>query len=361
MKRCVCALLLTAVLIGILCMPSQPRTSIITTPQRQLLRIWSVSSIGGSDSWLKKQLQQFEKRNPGVMTYLRTVAPDELTAENAVLPDLILYTPGTIAAPQDLFTPISGTEMIREELLRASRWQDSQYALPLCWGAYVLCIDSRLEPYAAQTPSPTTLLGRPAATPDVSSTPLPYPYEAVMTAATPLLAPSGCGTFVLCSLLPNAQRPTLPDETHSPSDVYSLFRSGKCASAMLTTGQVTAFSALTSAGKGFPFRTMVPDSIITDQVLLGSIVKGAEHSAAPQLLAFLTSQEAQQALTSQTLHTVRTDTKLYAAGVEGETESAARRSLTAINAFVSPQDVHIAAWQVYSGRLSMSEALLPLL
>ena len=98
-----------------------------------------------------------------------------------------------------------------------------------------------------------------------------------------------------------------------------------------------------------------------DQVLLGSIVKGAEHSAAPQLLAFLTSQEAQQALTSQTLHTVRTDTKLYAAGVEGETESAARRSLTAINAFVSPQDVHIAAWQVYSGRLSMSEALLPLL
>lgn len=327
------------------------------TAQRQLLRIWSVSSIGGSEAWLKKQLQRFEKQYPGVMTYLRTVSPEDLTDPDAVLPDLVLYTPGTLTQPQMLFLPLDDVPLLREELLQCGQAQGVQYGLPLCWGAYVLCIDSRVDTAPAATPAPTTLLGRAAPTPEVSSTPLPYPYEALQAEAVPLLSPAGCGTLSLCSLLEPDQRPALPEDTLSPAEVYARFRARQCASAMLTTGQVTAFSALTSAGKGFPFRTMVPGRIITDQVLLGSVVRGHEDSAAAALLSFLTGASAQQALPDQSLHTVRTDMTLYLSGVEAQVESAARRSLCTVNAYHTTERVSAAAYQVCTGQLPLEDAL----
>lgn len=129
---------------------------------------------------------------------------------------------------------------------------------------------------------------------------------------------------------------------------------------MLTTGQVTALSALTAAGKGFPFRTMVPDVIITDQVLLGSIVRGSEDSAAAALLAFLTGTSAQQALSAQSLHTVRHDLSLYPSGVEAQVTSAARRALIPLNAYHSPADAAATAHRVYTGQADLSSALAPL-
>ena len=256
---CAAALALTAVLADLLFFTPEPAPYALDSGEaRQLLRIWCVSSVGGGESWLKEQLRLFERQNPSVMTYLRTVTPDQLTEENAVLPDVVLYTPGTVTAPQELFTPISGAEDLREALMRCGRWQGRQYGLPLCWGAYVLCIDSALEPEAAATPAPTTLLGRPAATPEASATARPYPYEAVLSAETPLLAPSGGGVFALCCLLQPLRRPALPDGGMTTPEVYSRFRSRRCASAVLTTGQLTAFASLTSAGKGFSHRVMVP-------------------------------------------------------------------------------------------------------
>lgn len=329
--------------------------------ERELLRIWCVSSVGGGESWLREQLRDFERQHPGVMTYLRTVAPEELSNESAVLPDLVLYTPGVLTAPQELFTPISGAEGLREPLLRCGRWQGQQYGLPLCYGAYVLCIDSAIEPHAAATPAPTTLLGRPAATPETSATPLPYPYEAALSADTPLAAPAGAGTFTLCCLLDMDQRPALEEGVLSAAEAYASFRSRRCATAMLTTGQVTAFASLTAAGKGFACRTMVPTEIITDQVWLGSIVQGAEDSAAGLLLRFLTGDDAQSALTGQSLHTALEGRRLYFSGVEAEVESAAARSLTALNAYVPAADAQAAAWQAYIGQTGISEALLPLL
>lgn len=357
-----CALLLTAALMWLLLLPGDAAPHALDTGHdRQLLRIWSVSGIGGSDSWLKKQLQRFEKTHPGVMTYLRTVSPAQLTDPDAVLPDLVLYTPGTLKAPQDVFIPISGVEHLRESLLRSGRWQGQQYGVPLCWGAYVLCVDSAIEPFAAVTPAPTTLLGKPAATPGASAAPQPYPYDAVLAADTPLLAPSGCGTFALCCLLEPGRRPVLPEGIHTTADVYTRFRSRQCASAVLTTGQLIAFDALTVSGKGFACRTLVPAEIITDQVLMASMVKGAKNTSAAELLAFLTGTEAQQALISQGLHTARSDLILYSAGVEGQVEASARRSLTAINAYVPTENVSTSAWQVYNRQTGLSEALLPLL
>ncbi|MGN1019242.1 MAG: hypothetical protein ACI4O7_02620 [Aristaeellaceae bacterium] len=329
--------------------------------ERTLLRIWTVSAVGGGESWLREQLRLFEGQHPGVMTYLRAVSPGELTEPEAVLPDLVLYTPGTFTAPDACFAPLAVPDGLREPLLRCGRWQTLQYGLPLCWGGYVLCIDGALEPDAASTPAPTTLLGRPAATPEASASPQPYPYDAAMASAVPLAAPGGCGTLALCCLLEPSLRPPLAEGFAAPAEVYAAFRGRSCASAVLTTGQLTALSSLASAGKGFAFRTMAPSQVITDQVWLGSVVRGAEESAAPALLAYLTGREAQQRLSAQGLYPAREGLSLYPSGAQGEIETAAARSLTAVNAYVPPEDVCAAAWQVYTGQAGLSDALLPLL
>ncbi|MGN0972411.1 MAG: hypothetical protein ACI4OY_10670, partial [Aristaeellaceae bacterium] len=336
---CLTSLLLTCALGWLLARISVPSPAALSGgPERTLLRIWAVSSVGGGESWLKEQLRLFERKTPGVMTYLRAVSPDELAEPEAVLPDLVLYTPGTFTAPEEYFAPLAAPDGLREPLLRCGRWQGEQYGLPLCWGGYVLCIDGALEPEGASTPAPTTLLGRPAATPEASASPQPYPYDAAMADAVPLSAPGGCGTLALCCLLEKSLRPPLPEGFATPAEVYAAFRSRGCATAVLTTGQLTALASLTSAGKGFAYRVMAPGQIITDQVWLGSVIRGAEASAAPSLLAFLTGREAQQRLSSQGLHAALSGLTLYFSGAEGEIDAAAARSLTAVNAYIPPEE-----------------------
>ena len=141
----------------------------LSAAERTLLRIWILDAPGGGQSWLKQQLRQYEKQHPGVSTYLRTVSAQELIDPDVILPDIVLYMPGQITQPEALFMPLSGSTvardgLLRAELLRCGRWQGNQYGLPLCWGGWVLAIDSALEPEQAVTPAPTTLLGKPAMT-----------------------------------------------------------------------------------------------------------------------------------------------------------------------------------------------------
>lgn len=316
---------------------------------RRLVRIWVCSSVGGGESWLRDCLKAWEKQHPGAMTFLRTVSSEELTRENAVLPDILLYTPGTISSPQDFFLPLSGTDGLREPLLRCGRWQLQQYGLPLCYAGYALAIDSTAEPHLAATPAPTTLLGRPAATAPAQASPTPGLPEGVT-----LMAGKGCGLFTLGCLLP--EHPALANDPSADDTaaVYSRFRSRQASSALLTTGQITALSGT------FPFRTLIPREVITDQVWLASVFPGADPSCA-DLLAWLTGPESQRRLSQQGLHTVRQDLRLYAAGTEGAVESAAARSLTAVNAYLPAAETEAAAWQFFSGRMGLSEALAPLI
>lgn len=338
----------------------------LTADDRVLLRIWVINAPGGAQAWLKGQLRQFEKANPGVSTYLRSVSAEDLTDPEAVLPDLVLYMPGDVTDPQGLFLALSGEMpardgLLREELLRCGRWQGQQYGLPLCWGGWVLAIDSALEPGAALTPAPTTLLGKPAATADAAATSEPaYPLEAASAAECALQSPGGAALFTLGLLLD--QYPALPEDfgTLSPGEVYSAFQKRQTATAMLTTGQVTAFSGVVSGGSGFAFRVMAAQEVITDQVLLASVTADAPEEAA-LLLSALCSADAQQALSAQGLHTVRSDLTLYASGTAAAVEQAGRASLSAINAYIPAREVQSAAWQFFQGQLTLAEALLPLM
>ena len=336
----------------------------LTAKDRTRLRIWVVNSPGGGQAWLKQQLRQFEKKHRGVSTYVRTVSAEELTAPDIILPDVVLYMPGDVTEPSSLFLPLSGemaarNGLLREALLRCGCRQGLQYGLPLCWGTWVLAIDSALEPGSASTPAPTTLLGRPVATLDAAVTPEPgYPLEAARQAECALQSPGGAALFTLSLLL--EERPSLPDTfgTQTSGEVYAAFQRRQCATAMLTTGQAIAFAGLTSGGSGFPHRIMVAEEGITDQVWLASVTADAPPEAA-LLLSFLASAEAQKALSSQGLQTVRDDLALYTSGMSAQVETAARRALSAINAYIPAETVQSAAWQFFQEQLTLNEALLP--
>ena len=219
-------------------------------------------------------------------------------------------------------------------------------AYPLCWGAWVLAVDSAYDPQTAATPAPTTLLGRPSSTLSPEQTPALFPLEKADAANCPLLSPGGCALYALREIFANQAYPRWTDDfAQLPSDtVYQRFRERKCASAMLTTGQVVAFSGLTSAGKGFPFRVMVGQTVTTEQVLLSSICAGAQDGAA-DLLSFLVSRGAQEQLVHQGLFSVREDLALYPSGWAAEVEQAARRGITMPDAFQSDEALRQKAWQ----------------
>lgn len=333
----------------------------LTGTERTLLRIWVTGSPGGAPAWLTGQLREWERQNPAVMTYLRSVSPQELANPEAVLPDVVLFMPGDFTDPGAHLAAVSAPDGLREELLHSGLWQGRQYALPLCWGGYVLAIDGALEPGTVATPAPTTLLGKPAATAAPTTAP-PYPLQAANQTACPLQSPGGAALFSLCALLAEGERPPLPENFAqlSPAEVYAAFRSRACATAVLTTGQATAFSALTSAGKGFPFRIMVPDQVVTDQVWLAGLTPDAPPEA-EALLRFLTAVPAQSALAAQGLHTVRDDLRLYSVDFSAETEAASHRSLSVINAFLPTEAVRSTAWQAFQGHINLTKALRPLL
>jgi len=357
------ALLLTAALFLALPRALQAPEQVpgLAAKERTLLRIWVVSAPGGGQAWLTQQLKEWEKQHPGVMTHLRTVSAAEALAEDAVLPDIILHMPGDFTDPAAFLVPLDGYDGIREPLLQCGRFLDAPYGLPLCWGAWVMAIDSALEPGSAVTPAPTTLLGRSAATDAPTDAP-GYPLQAASAAECPLQSPGGAAIFSLARLLDPDERPPLPDNLAqlSSAGVYAAFQARQCVTAMLTTGQATAFTSLVSAGKGFPFRIIVPEEIITDQVWLAGLTAQAPE-AAVSLLQWLTGRDAQQALSSQGLHTVRDDLTLYATGFSAGVEDAAHSGMYAINAYTPADAVQSAAWQALHGTLNTSEALIPLL
>ncbi|MBR4080992.1 MAG: hypothetical protein IKK21_04335 [Clostridia bacterium] len=323
---------------------------------RTLLRIWVTDAPGGGMAWLRKQLSAFEKTHPGVSAYVRQVSPEMLQHGDHPLPEIILFMPGDVTDPDAIFLPMTGAVQGEEALLRAGRWQGRQYAAPLCWSGWVLAVDSRCDDVPQTTPAPTTLLGRPAATPAPQPSATPgYPAEKVKTAAVPLLAPHTGGLFSLRALLGSTE--IMPSQEHlTTRQVYDAFLQQKTASALLTTGHVAALESLQRAGRSFPCRILTPEEIITDQVWMAGLTGSSSTAAA--LIAYLTGEDAQRGLTEQSLHGIDLSHPMYFDGVPALMEAAARRSLTVINAFHARETVSRAAWQAFLGD---TDALPPLL
>jgi len=316
----------------------------ISAPTRRLLRIWVIEDTLSASSWLKQQAARFEDMKSGVSVYLRTARPQEIMQPDSVLPDLIVFKPGTIKNPESLFLPLTGEFPLTDGALRAGRWQGMQYAVPVCMDGYVLAYDPALTGAAAATPAPTPILGIGAAP---SYTPAPekaasfdelisslasVPREKNIicdfqcAAGMPLMLFSslsgGKANFPAGALLPNFG-------TIALDDVYSEFLSGRCRAAVLPSWQLHGL-----AQKGKPFALLTFPQPATDMYLAAGVVRGEGLDMALEYLLMLLSNEGQYDLSQRSLMAVSRDVSPYVADpVFGQVESSLKGDLILPNAF----------------------------
>jgi hypothetical protein len=316
----------------------------ISAPDKRLLRVWLIAENLSASSWLKRQATRFEDAQGGVSIYLRTARPQELSQPDSVLPDLIVFGPGTIKNPESMFLPLTGEFPLADGTLRAGRWQTLQYAVPICMDGYVLVFDPALTGGAASTPAPTPLLGIGGAP---SSTPAPEKANSFHDLLASLAKiPRGKNTaydFQCAAGMPlmlfsslcggNANFPTgslpLGFGTASRDTVFSDFLSSGCRAAMIPSRYLRSL-----AGQNKPFALMMPPLKATDMYLAAGIIKGEGRDLALKYLMMLLSPEGQQDLYPNNLMAVSQDVSLYGADpVLSQVEGSFKGDLILPNAF----------------------------
>ena len=230
--------------------------------RRQLITVWVAGDLPGASSWLRGQAAAYSAAHPGVSVWLRTVSAQELSHIADAPPDLLAFTADTQAPAGE--------------------------AVALCASGYaLLSLDQ-----TAVTPAPRSLFGV-SPTPDPAATP---PADAVWPAH--FVMDDGFGALAAAAL--GAQT---GGEAVSSGAALSRFLAGE--PALLTLGQARAARA-----KGAAFRVLAA-APATDLTLYGMVC--GESEAAADLLAYLDSAPARQALAAQGLIPVRPGPRLYGA------------------------------------------------
>lgn len=175
------------------------------------LTVWMMKEDVGDGKLLRAACSAFEKANDGVRVFLRTVHAEELYAQDTVLPDVILFCTGEIAAPEMLLplmeSHVSG--MYAGKSLAVPLWlSPNVLSLPLDW----------FGESAARTPVPQSLLAHATPVPQKErSTVLSadqLPWEQLLS-ADGLILPQGVALQQLLSSCPQALRASL--SAHSPT------------------------------------------------------------------------------------------------------------------------------------------------
>lgn len=98
--------------------------------------VWLLPSEMEDRKCIAAACSAFEKEHRGVRIFLRNVTPDELTARDAVLPDAVLFEPGSILNPQAALLPLQMEDLSDGCGLYALE----RYAVPLWLEPYVLTL-----------------------------------------------------------------------------------------------------------------------------------------------------------------------------------------------------------------------------
>jgi hypothetical protein len=317
----------------------------ISAPEKKLLRVWMVGDPVGAAGWLKRQAAYLEQAQGGAMVYLRTARPQELIQPETVLPDLVIFGPGAVKAPESLFVPLAGDFPLGEGAKRAGRWQLEQYAMPICLDGYALAYDPSVSGLPAATPAPTPLLGiggMPSATPE----PEEKEQNFAGLAAALSKAPRGktvvydfqCAAgmpFLLFAGLSGGQgslsAASLPSGfgAAAADTAASDFVSGRCHAAMLSARQLRTVSAQNKTFALLP--APVP---ATDLYLAAGVIRGEGQDLALSFLSALLSKEGQADLAGSGLFAVRQDTILYGTDpVFSQVEGSLKGEIILPNAF----------------------------
>ncbi|MDR1600304.1 MAG: hypothetical protein LBS11_10630 [Oscillospiraceae bacterium] len=241
---------------------------------------WSSSAMG----WITKQAAAFEKSHKGVRVSVRRVPKGAWLAEDAVLPDVIIFSPGMVDEPRGLLARFGQPEGFIREAARSGEWAGEQYALPLALGGYVALANNALWPE-----------GSPLAEPAPAGKRTRYAIHAPGGGALAALTGWEAGLIAARSL----ERPEGFGEA-SPDAAYSAFVGGNVAALVCSLDQARRFGALVSAGRGFDYRIETPMSGFCDQVLLiGKAEGGDDRKRGDMAVAFIhavTGKDAQDTL-----------------------------------------------------------------
>lgn len=325
--------------------------------QRTILRVWDVDGPIGSSAWLRAQCGKFEKIMPGLTVYLRSVPSSECFAPETVLPDVICFADGTFSTPEQVLTPLHGVKSVSETFLQSGRWQGEQYALPLAVEPWVLAVGDAYLPAPAQTPVPTTLLGRAAATPQPDDSAAMPPLDTLRKQSTPLAA-RGQGLFALSAWL-GVQPLPLPEQVMTQGEILTALTRGEAASALLTTGQWASLENAMGQGQSAGYQVWALPEALAPRMLYAGLTAQAQPEAAA-LLSYLISTPAQQELAQQHLFSVCEDVLLYFSSPWVDIERTVRQCGAPVNAFWPKERVENAARAAYQGTVELDMALTEL-
>lgn len=104
-------------------------------PKMQLLTVWLLPDGPDDGAFLRKCCAGFEKQHPGARIFLRRVTEDELYAQSAVLPDVVLFSTGEINRPEEVLVPLvlehtHPSAQFAGQTLAAALWYQPNL---LCW------------------------------------------------------------------------------------------------------------------------------------------------------------------------------------------------------------------------------------
>ena len=261
---------------------------------RRVLRVWLIETWMGSSEWVLSQAAAFEQANDGVHVRVRRALAQELTAADAVLPDVLLFEPGSdrcaggaahARGGGDGRAPGNrGGRPLPGRALRGAGVHGrlpGRFATTRCSRA-----DGRRRTWRRQG-SGRCRSRRTA-------------RAAIRRAALSM----GAASQGLLGALPDGAL-AADALACTPEKAYRDFAQGRAAVLVCTQREARRMAALREAGEGFAFSALAPERAYTDLLLLGGVTRGAPQGAlGSAFLSQLVDEPAQAQLAAHGLYPV---------------------------------------------------------
>ncbi|MBR2923795.1 MAG: hypothetical protein IKC28_02090 [Clostridia bacterium] len=102
--------------------------------------VWVTSWMEEDRKLIASLCTAFEKQRPGLRIYLRRADAQELSAPDAVLPDVVLHVTGDISSPTDGLMPMALPEEMQSGRAASGCCQGRQYGIPLWYSPMVFSV-----------------------------------------------------------------------------------------------------------------------------------------------------------------------------------------------------------------------------